>query len=129
MKTRDRDNKSVNGLPPPPAPPARDANPWTVSSDGLSDAGRRPGAPPGAPVDLLSRTTGQKRLRARPLPNPKPRRPPVVPITILAIMMLAPIVAALRGLGAGSLAELIGPLVVLVFVGLIAFRIMRSRQR
>jgi len=128
MKTRDRDNKSANGLPPPPAPPARDANPWTVSSDGLSDAGRRPGGPPGAPVDLLSRTTGQKRFPVRQVPQPKPRKPSIVPLAIFAIAVLIPLGAAVRALGAGALAEAIGPLFALLFIAFIAIRILRRRR-
>ena len=30
MKTRSRDPDTTHGLPPPPAPTARDANPWTL---------------------------------------------------------------------------------------------------
>lgn len=34
MKTRLNEQSAQTGLPPPPAPPAHDANPWPMSSPG-----------------------------------------------------------------------------------------------
>ena len=64
MKTRQRDSSGTPGLPPAPAPPSRDANPWSMSGQGddapklhprVREAVRnadRKHAPPGVVLEL-----------------------------------------------------------------------------
>jgi hypothetical protein len=72
MKTRPNEPPAKAGLPPPPAPPAHDANPWAMSSSA--------GAPPASPP----------RRRAQPDPSrsvPSHRRPlQAAPLLVLVFM-------------------------------------------
>jgi len=72
MKTRSKEPPAKSGLPPPPAPPSRDANPWAMTSS--------TGGPPTSPL----------RRRAQPDPSrsaPSPRRPlQAAPLLVLIFM-------------------------------------------
>lgn len=116
-----RRNLGGSPLPPPPAPPSRDANPWTMTSGRVlrpSPASRaaaatpRPGAPPsGAPTPASSGAPGPS-SRAR-----------LIPLAILGGVLLAvggnAIEAFLRG-------DYVGALVPLVFVGFVAVGVVRG---
>lgn len=66
MKTRPNEPPAKSGLPPPPAPPARDANPWAMSSSAggppTSPLRRRAQPDPSRPV-----TSHRRPLQAAPL--------------------------------------------------------------
>jgi len=128
MKTRDRDPKPAHGLPPPPAPPARDANPWTISHTGSPGSDALPGAARSVPGGSGPAAARRPRFPVRQVPQPKPRKPSIVPLAIFAIAVLIPLGAAVRALGAGALAEAIGPLFALLFIAFIAIRILRRRR-
>jgi hypothetical protein len=68
------------------------------------------------------------RFPVRQVEHPKPRKPPVVPMLILAVVTLVPLGAALRALGAGSTADAIGPLIGVGFIAFIAWRMLRGRR-
>jgi hypothetical protein len=120
MKTRSRDPDPLHGLPPPPAPTARDANPWTIGG------GEKPRGGTGAAVP--PETSRSPRFPVRQVEHPKPRKPPVVPVMILAVVALVPLGGALRAIGAGAPAEAVGPLIALGFMAFIALRMLRSRR-
>lgn len=75
------EDRGQRGLPPPPAPPRRGANPWT-----LSDTARRREAPAPRPAveedaaklleELFSGASGKTDAKAEPQPSPKPLLPP-----------------------------------------------------
>jgi hypothetical protein len=121
MKTRNQDRTTTHGLPPPPAPTARDANQWTLGG------GDKPRAamPPVVPPVVQPARTGRPRFPARQVQHPKPRKPPVVPLVIFAVVALVPLGAALRALGAGSVEEAIGPLIAVGFIAFMAWRALR----
>jgi len=66
MKTRSKEPPAKSGLPPPPAPPSRDANPWAMTS-----------------------STGDPKLSRREVSRsaPSPRRPlQAAPLLVLIFM-------------------------------------------
>lgn len=128
MKTRLRDASHSQGLPPPPAPPARDANPWTISAGESPRAAPGAGAPSGTPRGDGTGAAHRPRFPARQVPHPKPRKPPFVPLLIFAVVALVPFAAALRALGAGDVQEAIGPLIAVGFIAFMAWRSLRRRR-
>lgn len=114
MKTKPPGAHDKSTLPPPPAPPARDANPWTISD--VPGAGRATG-PRGEPV---------RRRRFEPdLSRARPgRERPVrfMPLAVLLFIAGAGVNLALQALREGNVEAAIGALVV---VGLVAFVLVR----
>ena len=132
MKTRSRDPDTTHGLPPPPAPTARDANPWTLGGGEKPRAAAPPGVPPAMPSGVPPASPPGKphrpRFPARQVEHPKPRRPPVVALMIFAVVALVPLGAALRALAAGATEDAIGPLIAVGFIAFMAWRALRSRR-
>jgi hypothetical protein len=128
MKTRDRDQTPGHGLPPPPAPTARDANPWTMPDTGNSGTGGPAGARPGTLPASEPGAPRHPRFPVRQVPYPKPRKPPVVPVLILAVAAIVALGAAFRALAAGAVEDAIGPMIVFLFVAFIAVRMLRGRR-
>ena len=113
MKTRSPDQQPGHGLPPPPAPPARDANPWQMSSG----AGGQRQAPRHA------RAPGWLRRPGSPQPGPagRKRRLSWVPLLVMLFIAGAAVqlaIAALAERDAGALAAAIVMLVLTGFAGL-----------
>lgn len=128
MKTRSRDRDTTHGLPPPLAPTARDANPWTLGGGEKPRAAVPPRVPPAVPPGVPPGKPHRPRFPARQVEHPKPRKSPVVPMMIFAVVTLVPLGAALRALGAGSVEEAIGPLIAVGFIVFMAYRALRSRR-
>lgn len=114
MKTRNRDANTTPGLPPPPAPTSRDANPWSMGEAHVPD---RKGQPPAAATP--GRST---RFPTKPPSSLEPRRRPVVPIAILTFVAAIAIGLVADALRSGSLEEAIGPIVAVVFVAFMIWR-------
>ncbi len=118
MKTRNRDTNITPGLPPPPAPTSRDANPWSMGETQVPD---RKGQPPAAATPRRP-----NRFPTKPPSSVEPRRRPVVPLVILAFIAMTAIGLVADALKSGSLEEAIGPIVTVLFV---AFMIWRAVTR
>jgi hypothetical protein len=114
MKTRPSDRQREPGLPPPPAPTARDANPWPISS---APTGTQP--PPGQP-----RAPGG-RLRRRPpaaVAARRKRASPWVPLLVLVFIAGTGVQMAIRAFAGGDIEAAAGALVIIAFVAIIALR-------
>ena len=121
MKTRSRDATTTPGLPPPPAPTSRDANPWTM---GESRAPERSGIPPSAQAPERPR-----RFPTKPPGTTAPRRrPAAVPLVILAFIAMTALGLVADALESGNIEEAIGPIVAVVFVAFMIFRQLRRRR-
>jgi hypothetical protein len=121
MKPRSPDEQVRHALPPPPAPTARDANPWPVSAQaGGTRAEARPArAPRSTPAP---RTPGQRAGR-------RPRSLPWVPLLILFAIAGAGVQEAIRALEEGDVAAAIGALVILAVVAIFALRrILKNKE-
>jgi hypothetical protein len=118
MKTRNRDANTTPGLPPPPAPTSRDANPWSMAEARAPD---RKGQPPAA-----AKPGRPTRFPTKPPGSVEPRRRPVVPLVILAFVAATALGLVADALRSGSFEEAIGPVVTVVFV---AFMIWRAVTR
>ena len=118
MKTRNRDANTTPGLPPPPAPTSRDANPWPMGETQVPD---RKGQPSAAPTPRRP-----NRFPTQPPSSVEPRRRPVVPLVILAFIAMTAIGLVADALKSGSLEDAIGPIVTVLFV---AFMIWRAVTR
>jgi hypothetical protein len=125
MKTRSRDATTTPGLPPPPAPTSRDANPWSI---GEVHAPPRTGIPPSAkaPADAPGRPS---RFPTKPPGSIRPRRRvAAVPLVILGFIAMTAIGLVADALESGDLQGAIGPIFAVVFVAFMIFRLLRSRR-
>lgn len=114
MKTRNRDANSTPGLPPPPAPTSRDANPWSM---GEARVPERKGQPPAAATPR--RPT---RFPTKPPSSVEPRRRRGVPLVILAFIAATAIGLVADALKSDSFEDAIGPIVTIVFVAFMIWR-------
>ncbi len=114
MKTRPNEPPAKSGLPPPPAPTARDANPWAMSSS----AGGPPTSPP-------------LRRRAQPDPSrsvPSHRRPlQAAPLLVLVFMASMGLRLAVQSWRDQDYAGMFAALAILSMVAFMFWR--RSRPR
>jgi len=119
MRQDPRRNVTGTTLPPPPAPPSRDANPWHMSAG--RPAARLPGlrVPPEKVPERLKTVPKD----AAPAPPSSLRW---VPFAMLGAVLLAVGADALRAFLRG---DYLAALVPLVFVAFVAVAILRSRQR
>ena len=126
------------GLPPPPAPTRRDANPWK-----LSDTARKREPPPAGRVpdllEILMKDAGPGESSADGQPTPQPDEEPAQPLAIgrregiglwpliilgIAIMVLLRVLLEARA--TGNWTGLIAPLLAILFI---AHGWWRLRQR
>jgi hypothetical protein len=114
MKTKFPGANDKPTLPPPPAPPSRDANPWTISD--VPGAGRATAAQGPA---TRKRRFEPDRSRARP-GRERPTR--FMPLAVLLFIAGAGVNLALQALRAGNEEAAIGALII---VGLVAFVLVR----
>jgi hypothetical protein len=124
MKTRSRDTTTTTpGLPPPPAPTSRDANPWSMGEVHAPD---RAGIPPAAKAQPQA-PERPRRFPAKPPDTRKPRRRgAALPLVVLSFIAMIAIGLVADALESGNLAEAIGPVIAVVFV---AFMIVRQLRR
>ena len=123
MKTRSRDTTATPGLPPPPAPTSRDANPWSM---GEAHAPARGGIPASAQAQDPARP---RRFPIKPPDTIKPRRrSAAVPLVILAFIAMTAIGLVADALESGKLEEAIGPIIAVVFVAFMIVRQLRGRR-
>jgi len=123
MKTRSRDTTTTPGLPPPPAPTSRDANPWSMGEVHAPDRG---GIPPAAQAQAPVRPG---RFPIKPPDTVRPRRrAAAVPLVVLAFIAMIAIGLVTDALESGNLEEAIGPIVAVVFVAFMIVRQLRGRR-
>lgn len=138
MKTRRRSTGTSPGLPPPPAPTARDANPWSISSQeprhaaaretGLSPFSKRSGdEKSGRSVSLPSTVATPKRSREHLVPGSRPRRLPLFALVVPATIALAALLGAVRALESGDYRAAVGPLIAVGFAAFVLLRVLRRR--
>jgi len=121
MKTRSSDERARHGLPPAPAPPSRDANPWKMSSPPGSGShaprhARAPGGPPAphAPDERIARRAG---------------RLPWIPLLILFVILGTSVQSAIHALQEGDVERAIGALAIMALVAAVALRrILKSKE-
>jgi hypothetical protein len=127
MKTRNRDASTTPGLPPPPAPTSRDANPWSIGEVHAPD---RTGIPPSP----HAQTQTQAPARPGRFPTKPPdtikgrRRGAAVPLVILSFIAMIAIGLVADALESGNLTEAIGPIIAVVFVAFMIVRQLRRRR-
>jgi len=119
MRTRDS-SEGITELPPPPAPTARDANPWPMES-GSTPASRRHGRVPRRPPAM---SDGESHSRGE-----QGAKPPRVAIALaVAVMMMA--IAFIRVRETGNIEDLAGVLfAMIVLVLFVVTRKGRGRRR
>jgi hypothetical protein len=127
MKTRSRDTTTTPGLPPPPAPTSRDANPWSMGEGRAPD---RTGIPPSAHAQAPT----QAPARPRRFPTKPPetikgrRRGAALPLVVLGFIAMFAVGLVAEALESGDVAEAIGPIVAVVFVAFMIVRQLRRRR-
>jgi hypothetical protein len=117
MKTRSPKAAQQTGLPPPPAPTARDANPWPMSGPtGTAPQSSRQPAPRGIQRGARGGTGGRS-----PAPSRSGQRR-WVPVAILLFIAGTGVQLAMQALESGDLEAALGALVILAMAALIAWR-------
>jgi len=126
MKTRSRDTTTATpGLPPPPAPTSRDANPWSMGEVHAPD---RRGIPPTAQAHAQA-PARPRRFPTKPPETRKPRRRgAALPLVILSFIAMIAIGLVADALESGKLEEAIGPIIAVVFVAFMIVRQLRGRR-
>ena len=125
MKTRRHDASGTPGLPPAPAPPSRDANPWPMSAQSeappklhprVSEAVRKSQDPraPEAPRPAGASTAGGKFAW--------------LPYLILVFIAVTSLRVAIEAFESGNAEAAIGPLIAIVFAVFVVWRRMRRRR-
>ena len=110
-------------MPPPPAPTASDANPWTMTGE------RRPKFVPWAraPLPLPRERTPRE---AAQVPQSQPSSPlRFVPLLVFGGIFVMVVLTALEAIRAGAPLSAIGPLLVVAVVMVAAVRGMLRRRR
>ena len=120
MKTRSSDGQRGDGLPPPPAPTARDANPWPMS-EGAGGRAHEPRHP---------HTPGWPPKRGSPKPGPavRKRRTPWIPVLYLFAIAGVAMQFAIRAMWHGDVEAAIGAVVMLLLLAFAALRWNRRRK-
>ena len=108
------------GLPPPPAPPARDANPWRMPQGdrGRQSESRQAPAPAGSPARRLP----------RPVPADRRRNRRWAPLLILFFVAGTAVQLAVRALRDGDVEAAVVALVMLTMVAIVVVRRLRKRR-
>lgn len=118
MKSRTSAATGTTRLPPPPAPPSRDANPWPISSE--------PTAGPRARVETAAVLPRRPRRDAKKAAEPRSERERWLPATMLFLVAGAGLKLALEALESGDLDSAVGAF---VFVAMAAFMLWRRMKR
>jgi hypothetical protein len=118
MKTRASDEQARSGLPQPPAPTARDANPWQMSQSAGAKPHlpRHPRAPGWPPPPRSSELRAARRARRRPW----------IPVLILFFVVGSGVQMALRALAERNVESALGALLIIAAA---AFLMVRRVQR
>ncbi len=120
MKTRSPGSEPSHSLPPPPAPPAADANPWSLSPPSpdtrtVSSRPQAPGRPP------LPRPSPEQVAR-------RPRRSPWAPLIILLVIGAIGLQVVIRAIWAGDIEAAVVALAIVAMVAFIAVRRLRRKH-
>jgi len=124
MKTRQRDSSGTPGLPPAPAPPSRDANPWPMSGQG-DDA---PKLHPRVREAVSNAASKRDQPGVKQLPPTGGQRLSWLPYLMLVFVVATSLRVAIEAFEAGNLEAAVGPLVAILFVAFIAWRRMRRKR-
>lgn len=120
MKNRSSDGQPGHGLPPPPAPTSRGANPWSISpgAGGPQHEARHP------------RASGWPRKPGSPKPGlaGRKRRTPWMPLLVLFAILGTGVQMAIRALVEGDVETAIGALVIFAVVAVVAVRRILERK-
>ena len=120
MTTRPSDGQRGDGLPPPPAPTARDANPWPLSqgAGGRAHEPRHPRAPGWPP----------RRGSPKPGPAGSKRRTPWIRMLYLFVIAGVAMQFAIRAMRHGDVGAAIDAIVLLLILAFAALRWNRKRK-
>ena len=124
MKTRERDSSGTPGLPPAPAPPSRDANPWPMS-------GQAGGAPKLRPrVHEAVRKAGEsgKSPVVERVPSAGGQELSWLPYLMLVFVIATSLRVAIEAFGAGHVEAAIGPLLAILFAAFFVWRRLRRKH-
>ncbi len=124
MKTRERDSSGTPGLPPAPAPPSRDANPWPMSGQGdgvpklhprVREAVRKAGNKGDPPVVERAPSAGGHKLAW-------------LPYLMLVFVVVTSLRVAIEAFDAGNAEAAIGPLLAILFAAFFVWRRLRRKH-
>lgn len=117
------------GLPKPPAPPRRGANPWRLSDTARKPEAVQPSVSPQLLEELMKKVQPEQaatRQARQPGPAAKRARPGLVGLVMILVAGAIVLRLFLDPRGDRDWVKFIGPL---IFIAIVAHGLWRSRQR
>jgi hypothetical protein len=124
MKTRQRDSSGTPGLPPAPAPPSRDANPWPMSEQRAPAPQVHPRARR-AVENAASRHNQPVVNESRPAGG---RKLSWLPSLMLVFVAATSIRVAIEAFEAGTIEAAVGPLLAILFAAFFVWRRIKRKR-
>ena len=122
-------DKQKPGLPPPPAPPKRAANPWRFSETARKPEQRQDSIGPDLLAELMKKAPADDahtEVKEPPEAAASRARPGLMPFVVVVVAFVIVMRIFFQTRGGGDWIRFIGPLLVLAFV---AHALWRLRQR
>jgi hypothetical protein len=120
MKTKASDSSGTPGLPPAPAPPSRDVNPWPMS-------GQREAAPKVHPRARAAVTRRDHPVEKESMPSGG-QKLSWLPYLMLVFVVATSLRVAIEAFEGGNVEAAVGPLIAIAFVAFLAWRRIRRRR-
>jgi len=124
MKTRQHGSSGTPGLPPAPAPPSRDANPWPMSE-------QREPAPqlhPRVRAAVENAASRRNQPVVKETPSAGVRKLSWLPYLMLVFVAATSIRLAIEAFEAGNIEAAVGPLVAILFAAFFVWRRWKRRR-
>jgi hypothetical protein len=122
-------DKQDKGLPPPPAPPKRAANPWKFSETARKPGQRQDSIGTDLLAELMKKAPADDahtEVREPPGAAATRARPGLMPFVVVAVVFVIAMRIFFQARGGGDWIRFIGPLLVIAFI---AHALWRLRQR
>jgi hypothetical protein len=113
------DDKQKPGLPPPPAPPKRAANPWSFSETARKQEQRQDSIGPGLLAELMKKAPtddAHTEVQEPPQAAAARARPGLMPFVVVAAVFIIVLRIFFQARGGGDWIRFIGPLLLIAFI-------------
>jgi hypothetical protein len=123
------DHKQEPGLPPPPAPPKRAANPWSFSETARKPERRQDSIGPDLLAELMKKALADDahtEVKEPPQAAAARARPGLMPFVVVGMVFVIVMRIFFQTRGGGDWIRFIGPVLVIAFI---AHALWRLRQR
>lgn len=125
------DDNQKPGLPPPPAPPKRAANPWSFSETARKPEQRQDSIGPDLLSELMKKAPAadaHTEVKEAPEADASRARPGLAPFVVVGVAFVIVMRIFFQTRGGGDWIRFIGPLFVIVFIAHALWRLRRRRE-